>query len=77
MLRDSDFKEIDLGDKEVFDKYISKKIHDNSNSTCEFFIWRHHYKLNFSIYENHLCIIGQYHTHFNHFSTSRGSGVRL
>jgi hypothetical protein len=56
MLRDSDFKEIDLGDKEVFDKYISKKIHDNSEfNFTNFFIWRHHYKLNFSIYENHFC----------------------
>ena len=39
MLRDSDFKEIDLGDKEVFDKYISKKIHDNSEFNLRIFLY--------------------------------------
>ena len=48
MLHDSDFKEIELGDKEVFDKYIGKRIHDNSEfNFTNFFIWRYHYKLNF------------------------------
>ncbi|NLJ67465.1 MAG: DUF2156 domain-containing protein [Clostridiales bacterium] len=65
MLHDSDFKEIELGDKEVFDKYIGKRIHDNSEfNFTNFFIWRYHYKLNFSIYKNHLCIIGQYRNTF-------------
>ena len=38
MLHDSDFKEIELGDKGVFDKYIGKRIHDNSNLTLRIFL---------------------------------------
>ena len=65
MFRDNDFKEIELEDKKIFDEYIGKKLHENSEfNFTNFFIWRYHYKLSFTIYEDHLCIIGQYRNKF-------------
>lgn len=61
MFLEKDFKEIELGDKQIFDQYISKKHHENSEfNFTNFFIWRYHYKLGFTVYQDHLCIIGQY-----------------
>ena len=61
MIQDKDFKDIEIEDKPIFDKYISKKAHDNSEfNFTNFFIWRYHYKLSFTLYEDHLCLIGQY-----------------
>lgn len=62
---DDNFKEIELEDKAVFDEYIGKKIYDNSEfNFTNFFIWRYHYKLSFTVYKDHLCIIGQYRKKF-------------
>lgn len=65
MFQDSDFKEIELGDKGIFDEYIGEKVHENSEfNFTNFFIWRYHYKLNFTVYQDHLCIIGRYRNAF-------------
>lgn len=61
VINDSNFKEIELEDKKLFDESIGKRIHDNSEfNFTNFYIWRHHYKLRYKFYKDHLCIIGQY-----------------
>lgn len=65
MFHNRDFKSIEIEDKPIFDRYISKKIHENSEfNFTNFFIWRYHYKLVYTIYEDHLCLIGQYRNKF-------------
>lgn len=65
MFQDAKFKGIELEDKGIFDDYIGRRIHKNSEfSFTNFFIWRYHYKLSFTIYRDNLCIIGQYRNKF-------------
>lgn len=65
MFQEKDFKNIEIEDKPIFDEYIRKKPHENSEfNFTNFFIWRYHYKLTFTVYEDHLCLIGQYRNKF-------------
>lgn len=65
---DIHFKEIELGDKPVFDRYFSLRHYENSEFTfTNMFIWRHAFNLRFSIIDGCLCIIGKFGKDF-HFS---------
>jgi len=65
VFQDKDFKDIEIEDKAIFDHYIGKQLHQNSEfNFTNFFIWRYHYKLSFTIYKDHLCLIGQYRNEF-------------
>ena len=61
MCSDINFKDIELEDKKIFDTYISRNYHENSEfNFTNFFIWRYDYHLKHAVIDNHLCIIGRY-----------------
>ncbi len=55
------FKDIQLEDKPIFDRYFSAKHYENSEFTfTNMFIWRMSYRFKFAIINDHLCIVGEY-----------------
>jgi len=59
------YKEIELSDKPIFDYYFSLRPFENSEFTfTNLFIWRHSYKIEFAVIEDHLCLAGCYKNHF-------------
>ena len=60
-----DYKDIELSDKKIFDRYFSLKNFENSGYTfTNQYIWRHHYRSKFAIVDNYLCMIGRYRNEF-------------
>jgi hypothetical protein len=57
-----DFKEIQIEDKPIFDSFLTRKTYDSSEFTfTNLFIWRHAFQFRFSIINDLLCVIGNYH----------------
>lgn len=55
------FKEIELEDKALFDRYFSARHYQNSEFTfTNLFIWRGPYHFQYAIIQDHLCIMGKY-----------------
>lgn len=55
------FKEIQLEDKSLFDRYFSARSYENSEFTfTNLFIWRLSYNFKYSIVHDHLCIMAKY-----------------
>jgi Uncharacterized conserved protein len=62
------FKEIELGDKPIFDHYFSLRHYENSEFTfTNMYIWRQPFNLKFSIIGDCLCIIGKFGKDFHYF----------
>ena len=55
------FKEIELQDKALFDRYFSAGNYENSEFTfTNLFIWRIPYHIRYAIIQDHLCITAKY-----------------
>ncbi|MDD2503469.1 MAG: phosphatidylglycerol lysyltransferase domain-containing protein [Clostridia bacterium] len=55
------FKNIELSDKPLFDRYLQARHYENSEFTfTNLFIWRLSYNFKFAVIHDHLCIIGKY-----------------
>ncbi|MGI6538680.1 MAG: DUF2156 domain-containing protein [Caldicoprobacterales bacterium] len=55
------FKDIELDDKSLFDRYFQAKTYENSEySFINLFIWRHSYNFKYTILHEHLCVVGCY-----------------
>lgn len=61
----TDFKEISLEDKALFDGFFSAKAYENSEFTfTNLFIWRNAYHFKYSIIYDHLCVFGSYRNQY-------------
>lgn len=59
------YKDIELSDKKIFDKYFSLKEFENSGFTfTSLYVWRHHYSSRFAIVDDYLCMTGRYRNRF-------------
>ena len=55
------FKEIELQDKALFDRYFAARRYENSEFTfTNLFIWRIPYHVKYAIIQDHLCITAKY-----------------
>jgi hypothetical protein len=59
------FKDIQLDDKPLFDRYFSAKPYENSEfSFTNLFIWRLSYHFQFAVIHDHLCIMALYRNQY-------------
>jgi len=71
-----DLKEIHIKDKPVFDSFLSRKTRCGSEFTfTNLFIWRDAYQFRYTIINDLLCIIGNYHGMLPFFFPPIGSGT--
>jgi hypothetical protein len=59
------FKDIQLEDKPLFDRYFNAKLYMNSEySFTNTFIWRLSYHFQYAVIHDHLCIVGKYRNQY-------------